>query len=146
FAPSSQRLVPLLPPGTPTNIVNVATAIDNFIGSGGTLPPFFGNLFNLSGTQLANTLAVLDGEVAADASKGAFSLMTSFLELLLDEYGDGRGGGAGGAIGFAAEQSPSLPPEIALAYASVLKAPPAPASFQQRWSVWGAGFGGTNRT
>jgi outer membrane autotransporter protein len=28
----------------------------------------------------------------------------------------------------------------------VLKAPPKPASFEQRWSVWGAGFGGSNRT
>jgi outer membrane autotransporter protein len=27
-----------------------------------------------------------------------------------------------------------------------LKAPPKPASFEQRWSVWGAGYGGSNRT
>jgi len=28
----------------------------------------------------------------------------------------------------------------------VLKAPPKPATFEQRWSVWGAGYGGSNRT
>ncbi len=38
-----------------------------------------------------------------------------------------------------------LPPDIALAYASVLKAPP-PAPFAQRWTAWGAAFGGSNAT
>jgi outer membrane autotransporter protein len=36
-----------------------------------------------------------------------------------------------------------LPPDIALAYAGVLKAPP-PASFAQRWTAWGAAYGGSN--
>ena len=36
-----------------------------------------------------------------------------------------------------------MPPDIALAYAGVLKAPP-PASFAQRWTAWGAAYGGSN--
>ncbi|MGZ3285726.1 MAG: autotransporter outer membrane beta-barrel domain-containing protein, partial [Xanthobacteraceae bacterium] len=42
----------------------------------------------------------------------------------------------------------ALPDDIALAYSAVLKAPKAPqaASFAQRWSAWGGGFGGSNRT
>ena len=36
--------------------------------------------------------------------------------------------------------------DVALAYAKVLKAPPKPPAFEQRWSVWGAGYGGSNRT
>ena len=38
-----------------------------------------------------------------------------------------------------------LPPDVAQAYASVLKAPAA-ASFDQRWRAWGAGFGGSSQT
>jgi outer membrane autotransporter protein len=40
-----------------------------------------------------------------------------------------------------------MPEEIALAYASVLKAPVYKATpFEQRFSVWGSAYGGTNRT
>jgi outer membrane autotransporter protein len=40
------------------------------------------------------------------------------------------------------------PPEIALAYAKILKAPPAPAPilWEPRWNVWAGGYGGANRT
>ena len=53
-----------------------------------------------------------------------------------------RGGGQ--AMGFAPDEA-SLPPDVALAYAGVLKAPP-PAPFEQRWTAWGAGYGGGNST
>jgi outer membrane autotransporter protein len=57
------------------------------------------------------------------------------------------GAGFGGpAAGFAPEQAAFLPPEVALAYAAVLKAPPKPPTFEQRWRAWGAGFGGTIKT
>jgi uncharacterized protein with beta-barrel porin domain len=141
--PPPTYLTPLLPAGAPQNVVNVAGAIDGFISGGGTLPAAFQNLFNLSGPQLVNVLTVLDGEMAADAQKGAFTAMTSFLELVLDTYGDGRGGGGGGGVPFAPEQQADLPPDVALAYASVFKAP-RPATFDQRWSLWGAAFGGTS--
>ena len=49
----------------------------------------------------------------------------------------------GGLIGFAPEQQASFPPDIARAYASVLKAPP-PSPFDQRWSAWGSAFGGSS--
>jgi uncharacterized protein with beta-barrel porin domain len=40
-----------------------------------------------------------------------------------------------------------LPEDIALAYTKVLRAPVYKAiPFEQRWSVWGAGYGGRNRT
>jgi outer membrane autotransporter protein len=40
-----------------------------------------------------------------------------------------------------------LPDDVALAYSSVLKAPPARApTFAQRWTAWGGGYGGANRT
>ena len=66
--------------------------------------------------------------------------MTQFLGVMLDPFVDGRLGGFGtagsSAIGFAPEQQDNLPPDIALAYASILtKAPPAP-SFEGRWTAW----------
>src|SRR5260221_8681604 len=65
---------------------------------------------------------------------------------MLDPFVDGRSGASsGGAIGFAPARA-ELPEDIALAYAKILKEPPKPPSFEQRWSVWGAGYGGSNRT
>jgi outer membrane autotransporter protein len=64
---------------------------------------------------------------------------------MLDPFVDGRSGVGGGAIGFAPERE-ELPEDIALAYAKILKEPPKPPSFEQRWSAWGAGYGGSNRT
>ena len=57
-----------------------------------------------------------------------------------------RGRAGGPAIAFAPERE-AVPDEVALAYAAVLKAPPVKAaSFEQRWSAWGGGYGGSNRT
>ncbi|HEY2135916.1 MAG TPA: autotransporter domain-containing protein [Xanthobacteraceae bacterium] len=139
---------PLAAPGNSFNInqSNVANAINGFFNGGGALPPSFVGIIGLTGPNLANALTKLDGEAAADAQKGALDLMTGFLNLMLDPFVDGRGSAGGGsATGFAAEPA-SLPPDVALAYASVLKAPPKPVGFEQRWSAWGAGFGGFNTT
>jgi outer membrane autotransporter protein len=72
--------------------------------------------------------------------------MSEYLSLMLDPFVDGRGGStAGGATPFAPEQQASFPPDIALAFAAILKAPPK-QSFEQRWTAWSAGFGGYNKT
>jgi uncharacterized protein YhjY with autotransporter beta-barrel domain len=140
------NLLALLPPNAPRNVVNVANGIDNFVnGGGGTLPTAFSNLLNLSGTQLQNALIQLDGEVETDAEKGAFALMNQFLGLMLDPFVDGRFGTGGGPIGFAPDQGTSFPPDIALAYASILKTPPKP-TFDQRWTAWGSAFGASSTT
>ena len=137
--------------GLNVNQQNVATAIDNFFNSGGTLPPNFAPVFGLTGGNLGNALSQISGEVAADAEHGAFNIMTEFLNLMLDPFVEGRLGGGGGgvgggqAIGFAPDELASLPPDVALAYAGVLKAPP-PAPFEQRWTTWGTAYGGANVT
>jgi len=65
---------------------------------------------------------------------------------MLDPFVDGRSNPLGGsAIGFAPGRA-ELPDDIALAYAKILKEPPKPPRFEQPWSVWGAGYGGSNRT
>src|SRR5262245_39276137 len=147
-------LTPLGAPNAPgtcafsINQCNVANAINAFFNNGGTLPPAFANLFGLTGVNLGNALTQLSGEAATGAQQAAFQLTNQFLGIMLDPFVDGRSGvaGTGGpALGFAPERE-ELPDDIALAYAKVLKAPPKPANFEQRWSVWGAGYGGGNRT
>jgi autotransporter-associated beta strand protein len=136
--------------GLNVNQQHVANAINNFFNNGGTLPPNFLNVFGLTGGNLANALS--HGEAAADGELGAFKLMNQFLGLMLDPFVDGRRGtgspfGGSQAFGFAPEQQASFPPDVALGYAGVLKATPLnPAAFDQRWSAWGAGFGGGNTT
>jgi outer membrane autotransporter protein len=131
--------------GLNLNQLAVANAIDNFFNNGGALPPGFLNLFNLTGANLGNALTALDGENATGAEHVAFELMNEFLNLMLDANLAGRNGGGGGAIGFAPDQEASFPPDIALAYAGVLKAPPK-QNFAQRWTTWASGFGGGART
>jgi outer membrane autotransporter protein len=128
------------------NQCNVANALNAFFNNGGALPPNFLAIFGLTGANLANALALLSGEAATGAQQGAFQLTNQFLGIMLDPFVDGRSGvGGGGAIGFAPARE-ELPEDIALAYAKILKEPPKPQSFEQRWSVWGAGYGGSNRT
>jgi autotransporter-associated beta strand protein/T5SS/PEP-CTERM-associated repeat protein len=134
--------------GLSINQTNVANALNNFFNSGGALPPAFVNIFGLTGGNLANALTLLSGEAATGSQQVAFQLGNQFLGIMLDPFVDGRGGlaGAGGpALGFAPERE-EVSDDIALAYAKILKAPPKPVNFDQRWSVWGAGYGGSNRT
>jgi outer membrane autotransporter protein len=128
------------------NQCNVANALNAFFNNGGALPPNFLAIFGLTGANLANALTLLSGEATTGAQQGAFQLTNQFLGIMLDPFVDGRSGvGGGGAIGFAPARE-ELPEDIALAYAKILKEPPKPQSFEQRWSVWGAGYGGSNRT
>ena len=125
----------------------VANTLSIFVNNGGTLPATFANLFNLTGGSLGSALSQLDGEAATGAEHGAFQMMTGFLGLVLDPFVDGRFGGgsvAGGsqAIGFAPDEAQFLPPDVALAYASILNQAAAPAPFVQHWTAWGAGYGG----
>jgi len=135
-------LLSILPSNTPINPTNVAAAIDAFTNAGGTLPAGFNNLFSLTPNQLVAALNQLSGEAATGAQTGAFELMNSFLNLMTDPSLDaGNGNGVGLASGFAPERQ-ALPADVALAYASMLKAPPARSS--QPWSAWGSAYGGTN--
>jgi outer membrane autotransporter protein len=135
-------------PGLSINQSNVANALNAFFNNGGALPPGFVSIFGLTGGNLANALTLLSGEAATGGQQAAFQLTNQFLGIMLDPFVDGRSSsaGAGGpALGFAPDRE-ELPEDIALAYSKILKAPPKPATFDQRWSVWGAGYGGSNRT
>ena len=130
--------------GLNQNQRNVANALTNYFNSTGGIPSAF---FGLT----PGGLTQIDGEAATGAERGAFQLTTEFLNLMLDPFVYGRGGwggggsGSGGAIGFTPDEQASLPPDVALAYASILKAPAKP-DFDQRWTAWGSAFGGSNTT
>ena len=115
-------------PGTPGQAqdeVNIGHALDAAFNNGSALPPAFVSLFNLTGSNLTNALDQLSGEPATGAQKVAFQLTDQFLNLMLDPFVDGRSGVGGAdhpALGFAPERE-AMPPELALAYASVFKAP-----------------------
>src|SRR5215831_13733051 len=91
----------------------------------------------------------LSGAAATGAQKVAFQLTDQFLNVMLDPFVDGSSGVGGAdhpALGFAPERE-TMPPDIAHAYASVLKAPQAPVPvYEPRWTAWGGAYGGSNRT
>ena len=102
---------------------------------------------NLLMTGTPDALSQLSGEVATGAQQPAFQLMNEFMSVMLDPFINGRsnvGGVYGYAIPFAPDREP-LPEDIALAYSKVLRTPVSKA-IPQRWSVWGAGYGGANHT
>jgi outer membrane autotransporter protein len=140
---TSPTLTSLLPSGSPVNVFNVAGAIDKFASSGAAVPGGFQNLFTFAPQQLVNALTQLSGEAATGAQQGGFQLMTSFMSLLTGSSG-GTGNAGGPALPFAPERADAFPSDVALAYASVLKAPPM--AYAPHWSSWGAAFGGGNST
>jgi outer membrane autotransporter protein len=107
------------------------------------------SLYGLTGSNLTNALDQLSGEAATGAQKVGFQMESQFLNLMLDPFVDGRSGVGGAdhpALGFAPERD-AMPPDIALAYASVLKGPRTPVPvYEPRWTVWGGAYGGSNRT
>ena len=120
------------PPGANTNQQNVASGINNAILElpANTISAAIREISAISVASLLNALTQLSGEAATGAEQSAFQLTTEFLNLMLDPFVNGRGAGGGGAGGSGGRsalprRAGKLPPDIALAYASILgKAPP----------------------
>jgi len=130
------------------NQQNVATSINNFFNSGGSLPPAFLSLFGSGGASLGNGLTQLSGEGATASQQTTFQVMDQFIGLLTDPF-MGRGDGINVTIaptGYAegSEASGFAANRKSDAFPMFTKAPATP--FVQRWSVWAAGFGGSQST
>ena len=138
--------------GLNVNQQNVGNALANFFNTSGGIPLVFGALTPAGLTQAS-------GEAATGSQQTTFDAMGMFMGLLTDPFIAGRGDGVSspsGAPQFADEN------DSASAYASngklrskgerdayaaiYGKAPPAVDLFAQRWSVWAAGFGGSQTT
>jgi uncharacterized protein YhjY with autotransporter beta-barrel domain len=133
-------LLGLLPANAPINPTNVAAAIDRFTNAGGNLPAGFQNLFNLTPQQLSAALTQASGETATGIQQTTFDAMNLFMGVMTDPFMGDRGSAMGvGAIGYASEGG-------ANAYAMFTKARPPVATFEPRWSVWAAGYGGSQTT
>jgi uncharacterized protein with beta-barrel porin domain len=135
--------------GLNRNQQSVANAINTFFNNGGALPPALVTLFGLSGASLGNALTQASGELGTGSQQTTFDAMNQFMGLLTDPFMNRSGGAPSppGASGYAEEGDASAyaaAPRKTDAFAMFTKAPPAP--FVQRWSVWTAGFGGSQST
>ncbi|CAN7528027.1 autotransporter domain-containing protein [Bradyrhizobium sp. LjRoot220] len=145
-------LLPSLPGNANNNQKKVAAGIDNALIAGGVMPTGFNALFALVGDPLLNALTQAAGETATGSQQSTFNAMNQFMGVMMDPFIAGRGDGAtagGNAPGYAdaealAYAAKKRNPDDALA-AIYTKAPPM-VPFQQRWSVWAAGFGGSQTT
>jgi uncharacterized protein with beta-barrel porin domain len=129
------------------NQQNVANAITNFFNATGSIPAAFAGL-NAAGLTIAS------GELGTGVIQSSIKADDLFLNLLLDPMVAGRAGGfaapGGGAsqfadddasLAYAAKRKASAGEREA--YAMATKAPPLAAQPINRWSVWGASYGGS---
>lgn len=128
------------------NQINVAATLQNFFSANGGINVAYAGLS-------PNGLTQASGESATGSQQATFNAMNQFLGLLTDPFVSGRDGGVSGASAVPfAEESSSLAtaarttePRDALA-AIYAKAPPQQLDFEQRWSIWAAGYGGAQTT
>jgi uncharacterized protein with beta-barrel porin domain len=131
--------------GLNTNQQNVANALTNFFNANGGIPAVFATLTPAGLTQAS-------GETATGTQQTTFDAMNMFMGVMTDPFVAGRNdntSAGGNPTGYADEDSLAYAakkrkPSDALA-AIYTKAPP-PVPFQQSWSVWAAGFGGSQTT
>ncbi|MBR1207141.1 autotransporter domain-containing protein [Bradyrhizobium sp. AUGA SZCCT0051] len=119
----------------------VGNTLVNFFNTTGGIPMAYGTLTPVGLTQAS-------GELATSSQQTTFDAMNLFMGLLTDPFMN-RTGGAGampGAPGYADEGDASAYAAARKtdAFAMFTKAPPMP--FVPRWSVWAAGFGGSQST
>jgi autotransporter-associated beta strand protein len=129
------NFVPPSGSGLGANQQNVGNALANSFNSNGGISQIYGSLTTAGLTQAS-------GETAAGAQQTTFQAMGQFMGLLTDPFGSGRQTEASGPPAYA-DAGPTGTARDA--YAMLAKAPPA-RTFEQRWSLWAAGFGGSQTT
>src|SRR6201999_869074 len=120
-------------------------ALTNYFNTTGGIPAVYAML---TAAQLTQS----DGELATASQQTTFDAMGMFMSLLTDPF-MGRGGGINGTMqapGYADESASAYAAQKRLgaerdAYAMFTKAPLAKV-YEPRWSVWAAGYGGTQTT
>jgi autotransporter-associated beta strand protein len=138
-------------PGLNGNQTNVANALSNSFNNTGGIPLVFATLTPAGLTQVA-------GETAAGSQQTTFNAMTQFISTLLDPFISGRSDAsastatatpfaeAGDDASAYASSSRKRTGAERDAYGMITKAVPRNNLFDPRWSVWAAGFGGSQTT
>ncbi len=127
-----------IPGGLGGNQANVGNALTNFFNSTGGIPLAFAALTPAGLSQVS-------GETATGSQQTTVDVMTQFMGVMTDPFIGGRGDtpAAPGATPFTeANIGRGAGRE---AYAMITKAGAA-IPFTQRWSVWAAGYGGSQTT
>jgi uncharacterized protein with beta-barrel porin domain len=142
-------------PGLNNNQTSLANALNGAAQTLGLGGPVFNFLLN-GVTSVAGYNVVLNqltGELATGSQQTTFDAMNLFMGTMLDPSNRGTTSTpGGGASGYASEGDASAYASTKNAgaardaYAMFTKAPPPVVPFEQRWSVWAAGFGGSQTT
>lgn len=132
------------------NQQNVANTVTNFFNTTGSIPAAFGALTPAGLTQVS-------GELATGTQQTTFHAMNLFMGLLTDPFIGNRGycddpamalycrANDGGASAYASGDKPRSGAERD-AYAAVYGKAPLAQNYNPRWSVWAAGYGGSETT
>jgi autotransporter-associated beta strand protein len=133
------------------NQTNVFNALANYFNRTGGIPAVFATLTPAGLTQAS-------GELATGSQQTTFDAMNLFMGVLTDPFIAGRGeppvpyanaipfADSEDALAYAATGKKRSGSERE-AYAAIYrKAPPLPPVADPRWSVWAAGFGGSQTT
>ncbi|KJC42591.1 protein with a C-terminal OMP (outer membrane protein) domain containing protein [Bradyrhizobium sp. LTSP857] len=127
--------------GLNINQQNVANVLTHYFDSTGSLPVALANLSPTGLTQAS-------GESGTGSQQTTFNAMNQFLGLLTDVFSAGRSG-APGTTPYADETNATAYAATGKrpsdAFASIYRKAPTP-TFEQRWDVWAAGFGGSQTT
>jgi len=137
--------------GLNVNQQNAANALVNFFNTTGGIPAVFGTLTPGGLTQAS-------GELATGSQQTTFNAMNLFLGLLTDPFVAGRGAGVAPPTGASqfAEENDAASAYAANgkarsnsereAYAAVYRKASIRDNYDPRWSVWAAGYGGSQTT
>jgi autotransporter-associated beta strand protein len=137
------------PHGLTQNQQNVGNALSSFFNSSGGIALVFGAL-----TPAA--LMQASGETATGSQQATFDAMNLFMGVMTDPFIAGRGNGvtsSTGAPGFAeqndgadAARGNARSKGERDAYAAIYRKAPIADTFTRRWSIWAAGYGGSQTT
>jgi uncharacterized protein with beta-barrel porin domain len=141
-------------PGLGINQTALANALNGAAPTAGLGGPVFNAVLNgptsLGGYSLV--LNQLSGEAATGVQQTTFDAMNIFMGTMLDPFSRGAASTpGGGASGYASEADASASDDRKRtdaernAYAMFAKTPLA-QSYDPRWNVWAAGFGGSQTT
>lgn len=138
FLNLSLAFIPPPNSGLNGNQQQVGSALVNSFNRNGGISLVYSQLTGAGLTQAS-------GESAAGSQQTTFDAMTQFIGVMTDSFlGRDPGDGAPAAPASAYADAHAAAGDARDAYAMLTKAKPAP--LEARWSVWAAGFGGSQTT